>query len=528
MSESKVNDSLSCKWIYAARKAHLVNFLSDKPVTEIYNLLPIDDLRKLIIKWYGRKEKEAVEEKDKKETTNSAEFSKVNVIDRDPDVGNSKNLYETDMEHENWTFNPKREDWDSYVERLELCFEVKEVKPEKKTAHLLTKVGMETYKLIRELCAPVKPKDKDYKDLVELVKNHYNPKRNEAMERCKFQKASQAPNETMAKFVARLKELALFCNFADLNMALRDQLVCGIGDHDTRVALFSEEDLTYEKAVQIATTRESAMKNAARTEKEVRSVAEMTVKHLKASHRKGYMSKSGNKDFKNRKFNVSKNENVKSTLKPNENDYVCFCCGKINNHYVNDCRLKNVTCNSCKGKGHIEKICFKKYGKKKAISNIISNHSKTKTSDKSKLNYSQINQDSESEEKFEIDFCPIFEKPSNKEQCIFNITAEPHFKYVEILKKKMKMEVDTGAYVTIISELNKNKLFPNINLAPSDLILTGYNAVQLNPIGVMKKVEVIFRNEVKYLDLYVLKGEGPSLLGRQWLKAFGCWPIKLN
>lgn len=84
------------------------------------------------------------------------------------------------------------------------------------------------------------------------------------------------------------------------------------------------------------------------------SSSESTVKLISACHCKGNNGKTDNKDFKNKRFNVSKiYENVKFNMKSNVDDnYVCFCCDKVNNHYVNKCRLKNVICNSCKDRGH--------------------------------------------------------------------------------------------------------------------------------------------------------------------------------
>lgn len=55
----------------------------------------------------------------------------------------------------------------------------------------------------------------------------------------------------------------------------------------------------------------------------------------------------------------------------------------------------------------------------------------------------------------------MFEKALGTEQCVFNIKAESYFEYVEILEKKM--EGDTGAYVIVISEVNKNKFFPKLS-----------------------------------------------------------------
>lgn len=83
------------------------------------------------------------------------------------------------------------------------------------------------------------------------------------MERCNFRLASQHSGESINEFLARLKELSIHCDFGTkLNDNLRDQLVCGVADKDTKIALFSETGLTYEKAVKIATMRESAVKNA--------------------------------------------------------------------------------------------------------------------------------------------------------------------------------------------------------------------------------------------------------------------------
>ena len=48
-----------------------------------------------------------------------------------------------DMEGENWIFNRKKEAWNSYIEKLELYMEMKNVADNKKTAHILTKVGMD-------------------------------------------------------------------------------------------------------------------------------------------------------------------------------------------------------------------------------------------------------------------------------------------------------------------------------------------------------------------------------------------------
>ena len=108
------------------------------------------------------------------------------------------------------------------------------------------------------------------------------------------------------------------------------------------------------------------------------------------------------------------------------------------------------------------------------------------------------------------------------------IVADPMFEQVQILNNSITMEIDSGAYVAVMSEVNKNKYFPNEPLSSCDLYLTSYGQLQLNPIGMLKNLQVKFRNKERIVDLYIMKGQGPTLMGRQWLKEFGYWPLMLT
>lgn len=131
-----------------------------------------------------------------------------------------------DSNNTKWGFQLGKDDWELYVERLELYFMANDVRTEKQVAVLLTKISPETYKLIRDLCAPDKPNTKSFAELAKLVNDHLNPKPSETMERCKFYQTHQAATESIADFTARLKSLSINCNFGDAKVALQDQLVC--------------------------------------------------------------------------------------------------------------------------------------------------------------------------------------------------------------------------------------------------------------------------------------------------------------
>lgn len=48
------------------------------------------------------------------------------------------------------------------------------------------------------------------------------------------------------------------------------------------------------------------------------------------------------------------------------------------------------------------------------------------------------------------------------------------------------------------------------------------------PIGQLKNLTVGFNNVTRKLDCLVISGSEPSLIGREWLKAFGLWPLQLS
>ena len=70
--------------------------------------------------------------------------------------------------------------------------------------------------------------------------------------------------------------------------------------------------------------------------------------------------------------------------------------------------------------------------------------------------------------------------------------------------KSVKMELDTGAAVSIISEEAKVKEFPGVVLWNSDVILRTYTTQQLPVVGVMD-VQVNCGNHSAKLLLYVVK-----------------------
>ena len=81
--------------------------------------------------------------------------------------------------------------------------------------------------------------------------------------------------------------------------------------------------------------------------------------------------------------------------------------------------------------------------------------------------------------------------------------------------KRLDMEVDTGAALSLILESKRKAISPNEKLRPANIILKTYTN---EPIEVMGKlnVRVQYEGQLKKLMLVVIAGDGPSLLGRDW------------
>lgn len=112
-------------------------------------------------------------------------------------------------------FDPSQEDWLSYTEHLQLYFTANDVDSEEKhRAILLSVCGPSTYRLIKSLVPPpAKPTDKTFRELVELVKVHHNPKPSIIVERFHFNSRVQKPGETVATFIGELRRLTQHCNY---------------------------------------------------------------------------------------------------------------------------------------------------------------------------------------------------------------------------------------------------------------------------------------------------------------------------
>ncbi|XP_025758532.1 uncharacterized protein K02A2.6-like [Oreochromis niloticus] len=381
-------------------------------------------------------------------------------------------------------FDDAGEQWATYIERFEHYILANDIQPEKRVPVLLSVMGPKTYGLLRNLVAPSKPGTMQYDNIVGVLQAHFAPKPLVIAERFRFHKRNQGEEETVAQYVAVLKRLSEHYEFgAYLEDALRDRFVCGLKCETVQKRLLTEKDLTFRKAVDYAVSAETATRE---------------VQQLSGSLKvNAVLSQKGDK---------------------------CRRCGKMN-HTDDDCWYKDRDCHQCGRKGHTKRMCKgrtrssqdwnrkAKEGKPELKGYAVKNRAK----DKKRRIHHVAAEESGSEGT---------RPDTDSELELYSLSRKEKYSRISLMPvvngKKMEMELDTGAAVSLIPWEQYKSMLSQLPLQPTDIMLKTYTGEPLAPEGVIK-VQVELNKQRATLPLYVVKVDAPPLFGREWLRV-----IKLN
>ena len=242
-------------------------------------------------------------------------------------------------------FDSSAELWSDYWTRFKTFIQANSVPKEKVSHVFLTNQTPVTFKLLTNLASQQTP-PKDVKKLsIDEISNfmlhQFHPKRFIVRERFKFwSNMDRKPGETIQELVTRIRQDAVTCDFSSikdpLDEAMRTRFICAISNEAVLKALFKikGDELTFAKAIEIATETEDAAK-----------VAKETVYGQKQKH-------EINKIQSNKKGKTTSSE-------PQISWTECIRCGKTG-HRPKDCKFKTAICHYCSKVGHLEAVCLKK------------------------------------------------------------------------------------------------------------------------------------------------------------------------
>ena len=363
------------------------------------------------------------------------------------------------------------ESFEAYEERMSIFFTANGVEDAaKQKALFLTLCGADLYQLLRSLTSPSKPNDKTYADLVKLVNEHLNPKPNVIVERFRFNSRVRKPGEGIAQFVADLRHLSRFCEYNDTDEMIRDRLVCGINEVGIQRKLLAEVKLDLKRATAIATGMEMAAREASA---------------MSGAH----------------KIHVVDHGKSKKEA--------CYRCGD-SRHKSADCLYKDNECFFCKKRGHISRMCG---ARKKATGKPI-NRVGDQVDSSSSTGLAGLEQDLRN-----------FRFPEDLETGdVFHVyrtticKEAPIFIEVQVNHENVKMELDTGASISVAGRMELEKVIGQVlTLEETPIKLQTYGGKIIQPAGVVN-VEVGYKGQNMKLPIVVTSESGPILMGRNWLR----------
>ena len=395
-------------------------------------------------------------------------------------------------------FDTQHEEWPQYVERLDQFFEANDLtgdaKATKRRATFLTVIGPGPYKLLRSLISPAKPTDKTYDELVQKLTEHYSPTPSEVMQRFRFNSRSRKEGESVAAYLAELRRLAEHCNYGDtLDKMLRDRLVWGINDAGIQRKLLQENDpLTLARTLTIAKGAETADKN---------------LKEMKAPVQELDSTSSSPASVKVKSEPVQKIHAKKklSSTKGAQGGVTCHRCGNPG-HLATACRFKDKVCRKCKKRGHLARVC-------RSMPPPSSQGSQSRRPTSQPVR--QVDEESEDDSDDSMQHVYTLEQERDAR-------LPPIKVHMELDHCSVPMEVDTGASVSIMPETLYHKLWPRRGLKETTIRLQTYSKEPIPVVGATQ-VHVAYEGQTATLPLVVVKGKGPTLLGRNWLSK-----IRLN
>ncbi|XP_053691436.1 uncharacterized protein LOC128739957 [Sabethes cyaneus] len=245
-------------------------------------------------------------------------------------------------------FNAATAKFDRWLKRLDISFRIFKVSVEDKRDYLLHYMGSATYDVLCNKLKNDPPHTKTYEEIVALLKTHFSPAPLEILENVKFNSRKQKDNESLSDYIMNLEKMAQTCNFgAHLDSALRNQFVFGIQKQEIQSRLLEVRNLTLARAKEIAFGMEMSLRG---TDEMHGAVSQPQVQHIEHGKKK-----------KKKMFRppTEKQGNTSNSSGPS-----CYRCGD-RNHFANKCKHQNTTCNHCRKKGHLEKVCQSKINAKK-------------------------------------------------------------------------------------------------------------------------------------------------------------------
>ena len=320
---------------------------------------------------------------------------------------------------------------------------------------------------------------------VQALTNYFTPKQNREYEIYVFRQAKQENNESISAFHTRLRQLAVTCEFGDVDREIKTQIVQSCCSHKLRTKALENPSYTLAQLLDVGKATELSKTQAANIE-EKQSVNKLSSRD---GNRRPWDRNNSNQDggrpvdkkSRTRKSRNKSRENRKPSAK-------CYNCGGDYPHPrgKTSCPAYQTTCRGCGKLNHFEAVC------------------RSKGKQESRNARRPVNKVSE-EESSDEDEAYTFSLSTK------TLNDQPLFR-IKVHDTPVTIMADSGASINILDEKEYHRLTNRPKLEPSSVKIYGYRSKV--PLRVLGKFHTTLESETEKLNakLYVVEGCGGSLL----------------
>jgi hypothetical protein len=215
---------------------------------------------------------------------------------------------------------------------------------EQRKALFLHYIGEETYDIYETLTLPIAGEGEMQTDVaIRALTVHFSPRRNREFEVYKFRQLKQDKGEEVIAFVTRLRHMATTCEFHDVDVEIKSQLIQGCQSNRLRRKALSDPTMTLNNMIEFARAAEMAELQATGIERDS-AAGLQSVNQVRTD-----MRRSANYKAEQKHKPCDKNTNgVKSETQ-------CRNCGKQWPHR-DKCPALGKSCNKCRKANHFAAV----------------------------------------------------------------------------------------------------------------------------------------------------------------------------